>query len=92
MLDEFLAFTVGMFTATLKIKNPSPRTYGLGFLIGVIVMAGGVFLALALSEGFLSAIHLMREKVLSAAVIATPLIGGVIGACFVWTLSSKRRG
>lgn len=90
MLDEVLAFLAGTITATVKIKNPSPKTYGIGFMIGFFGMIGGVFLAWVLSMGFLPAMQLIRENALSAAVIVPPLVGGVLGACFVSTLSSRR--
>lgn len=89
MFDEVLAFVAGMITASIKVKNPSPRTYAWAFMIGVIVMGVGFLLALAIPMGLLPAIRLMSEKMLSPIGICSLLAGGVIGTCFIWRISSR---
>lgn len=65
MFDELLAFVAGMITASVRIKNPSPKIYAWAFVIGMAVIGVGFFLSLAISKGLLPALHLMGEKIFS---------------------------
>ena len=90
MFDELLAFVAGMITASVRIKNPSPKIYAWAFVIGMAVIGVGFFLSLAISTGLLPALHLMGEKIFSPIGLGCLFLGGMLGIGAIWALSSRR--